>query len=372
MASAVAAVARRRPEIDWLRGLAVLCMVLWHVVDAWHRPAGRDTAAFAVVVFFAGWAAPMFLFFAGVSVPLAGQARLSRGHDRSGVVRSLIRRGWQVFLLAHLFRLQSLVLSSGSNWSALFKPDILNVLGLGLILVAWLWGHAQSRRAEVGLLLIPAVVVAVVVTPWVRDWWWPSLLPPRLEGYIRIRNGNAVFSLFPALAYMFAGAFTGMFLSRGAARPVRTTLLGVGLLGVALGSRYVPLSAAWQEWLEPGLIVALRIGAMLIALVAAERMLRSIRLPASDPLLVLGRASLVVYWVHVELAYGSISASLHRALTLPRALGGFLLVTATMYLFAFWWTRVSRRRAREQPPTAAAAEPQAGPGRALGSAGVGS
>jgi len=28
----------RLASVDWLRGLAVLCMILWHVVDAWTVP----------------------------------------------------------------------------------------------------------------------------------------------------------------------------------------------------------------------------------------------------------------------------------------------------------------------------------------------
>ena len=35
----------------------------------------------------------------------------------------------------------------------------------------------------------------------------------------------------------------------------------------------------------------------------------------------LGRTSLFIYWIHVELVYGLISLPLHRALSLPAAAG---------------------------------------------------
>ena len=41
-------------------------------------------------------------------------------------------------------------------------------------------------------------------------------------------------------------------------------------------------------------------------------------------MIVFGRASLFVYWVHVELAYGWFTQPLHQALPLPWAIGAFL------------------------------------------------
>lgn len=334
--------APRRAYVDWLRGLAVLCMVLWHVIDSWHVAAGRDTSAFAVVVFFAGWAAPMFLFLAGLSLPLAGQAQLSKGRRRSDVVLALVRRGWLVFLLAHLFRFQSFLLSPSSAWNGLLKPDILNVLGLGLVIAALAWGRATSARARVWWLLVPAIVIAFIVTPWARDWWWPSLLHPRLEGYLRIVGGNAVFSLFPAVAYVLAGAFIGSLLAEAPAERERSVLVRFGVVGgvllaMTIGSSFVPLSPAVHGWTTHGVIVVLRIGAMLLAMAIVGRILLRFPIGGSDPMLVLGRASLIVYWVHVELAYGNVSYPLHRTLSLPGALIGYTTMMTAMYVVARWW-----------------------------------
>ena len=56
-------------------------------------------------------AAPLFLFLAGVSVPFAIGAHVGRGADRRRAAWLVQRRGWQVFGLAHLFRLQSFLLN---------------------------------------------------------------------------------------------------------------------------------------------------------------------------------------------------------------------------------------------------------------------
>lgn len=339
----VADPAPRRLYIDWLRGLAVLCMVLWHVVDSWHVPEERDTPAFAAVVFFAGWAAPMFLFLAGLSLPMAATARMAKGLTRSAAVGGVMTRGWQVFLLAHLFRFQSFLLSPNAAWNGLLKPDILNILGLGMIMAAFAWGRATTGRGRVIWLLVPTLTV-LVFTPWAREWWWPSLLHPRLEGYVRVVNGNAVFSLFPAVAYVFAGTFVGSLLVESTARDEerffrRAACVGLVLLTVAIGSSYVPTAPDVQRWTSPGLIVTLRIGAMLMALAGMRALLGQRTLAPSNPMLALGQASLIVYWVHVELAYGNVSYPLHKALSLGWALAGYAGVTLGMYFLAAWWLR---------------------------------
>ena len=347
-ASAPGQVARqpRRAYIDWLRGLAVLCMILWHVVDSWHVPANRNTSTFSAIVFFAGWAAPMFLFLAGVSLPMAGLSRMARGDDRRAAAAALVRRGWQVFLIAHLFRLQSFLLNPNASWNSLFKPDILNILGLGLVFGALAWGRAPSLRARVWWLLVPALLVAVVLTPWAPTWSWPSLLHPRLEGYVRIVNGNAVFSLFPAVAYVLAGVFTGSLLAESR-RPseawfhARGLFVGIALLAVTIGSGPIPMPIEVRRWIGPAMVVGLRIGTMLVLMAVVWWMLRNRTLSATDPMIVLGRTSLFVYWVHVELSYGSFSIPLHRALTVGWALFGYALMTLAMYVAALWWSRRS-------------------------------
>jgi hypothetical protein len=50
-----------------------------------------------------------------------------------------------------------------------------------------------------------------------------------------------------------------------------------------------------------------------------------------SPLRRFGVASLLVYWIHVELVYGVPSMFLHRRLTIAQAFLGYVLVCAAMY-----------------------------------------
>jgi len=71
----------RRRYIDCARGIAVLLMIEAHTIDAWTRPAAKSTVAFRNATVLGGFAAPLFLWLAGVGVALAA-ARTAGRSDR--------------------------------------------------------------------------------------------------------------------------------------------------------------------------------------------------------------------------------------------------------------------------------------------------
>ncbi len=82
----------------------------------------------------------------------------------------------------------------------------------------------------------------------------------------------------------------------------------------------------------------IRLGVMTLALAAAWAWMER---PTSDrwsPLVLFGRTSLFVYWVHVALAYGAFSAPLHRALPFGWSLVAFGTLTLLMLGVAIWWS----------------------------------
>jgi len=332
--------------LDWLRGLAVLMMILWHVADSWTTTDGRGSALFQAVGFTGGWAAPLFLLLAGVSVPLAGAARMARGATRAQAAWALQKRGWLVFALAHLFRLQSFILNPSGTWNSLLKPDILNILGLGLVLTAWLWGRGNtSWQSQLAWLVSPALAVIVVVSPLAPTWWWPTLLHPRLEAYIRPVGNYGVFSLFPAVAYVLFGGYAGDRLSQAGAAMGRFH----GRLAVAGGAA---LALSWilsdshlasaGMWVNPISAVSVRVGTMFLLMAYAWWAFR--RWPAGrySRMALLGQTSLFVYWVHVELVYGTFSFAVRQRLPLAWSLLGYVLVVAGMYGLAVLWSQRSR------------------------------
>src|SRR3954447_3617148 len=128
----MSAPATRRTYLDVLRGVAVLIMIEAHVIDSWTRAADRRSRAFGESLILGGFGAPLFLFLAGVAVAMSAGSKARRSGDARAASRAVQKRGVQIFLLAFVFRLQSLVLSQGELWTML-KVDILNVMGLSIL-----------------------------------------------------------------------------------------------------------------------------------------------------------------------------------------------------------------------------------------------
>src|SRR5947209_9833876 len=142
-------------------------MIEAHTTDAWTRANAKQTVAFGFLVVLGGFAAPLFLWLAGVGVTLAASRTAARTGSRARAVDAACRRGLEIFLLAFLFRLQAFVLSPGGPALALFRVDILNVMGPAIVFVAIAWGAARSTRAQAVTLAALAIAIAMS-TPVVR------------------------------------------------------------------------------------------------------------------------------------------------------------------------------------------------------------
>jgi uncharacterized membrane protein len=105
-------------------------MIEAHTFDSWTLASQRGRGVYFWVNFIGGLAAPIFLFLAGVAVVMAGASRERRIADRRAAAWSVQKRGWEIFGLAFLFRLQTFLLSPGATVKGLFRADILLPDGL--------------------------------------------------------------------------------------------------------------------------------------------------------------------------------------------------------------------------------------------------
>ncbi len=203
----------RAGYIDWMRGLAVVVMILAHVVDAWTVTGPtRQSRPYFYFMVIAGMGAPLFLWLAGLAVPLAAHARMRRGATLAEASWTLQKRGWQIFGLAMLFRLQAYVFSAGATLYGMFKVDILNIMGLSLVAAGWCWGRSRTRAGRVALATA-ATIAVLVLSPLLRVWAWPAMVPDPLEWYLRPPPARSTFTLFPWSAFVFAGLALGEWLA---------------------------------------------------------------------------------------------------------------------------------------------------------------
>src|SRR5262245_62012970 len=157
----------RRAYIDWARGIAVLLMIEAHTMDAWTRAADKHDFRYGVTVILGGFAAPLFLWLAGLGVALAATRVYQRTGSRDRAVEATVKRGLEVFLLAFLFRLQAFIVSPPSTPLKLVRVHIVKVMGPAMALVALAWGIGSSARVRMWIYAGVTTAIAMVA-PIVR------------------------------------------------------------------------------------------------------------------------------------------------------------------------------------------------------------
>jgi uncharacterized membrane protein len=311
----------RRTYLDWLRGLAVLIMIEAHLLDSWTRVPDRETRQFAYAMILGGFGAPLFLFLAGVAVPFSARSKLRRSGDAGLAARAVARRGLEIFGLAFLFRLQAMVLSWGSVRTIL-RVDILNVMGPSISACAALWALGRSHRGRLTLFAVATLAVAIA-TPLVRALPALGVLPDPIEAYIRPVDGLSSFVFLPWTAFVLAGGVVGLVLEplqAGSQERRANLVLVVAGLAIAYGAyraSFLPaLFAQSHFWTTSPSFLFLRLG-ILVAAVGLAYLWESRPGAAGkwSPLRQLGRTSLFIYWIHVEMVYGLVSLGLHKRLS---------------------------------------------------------
>ena len=71
-------------------------MIEAHTLDSWTRASDRTSIVFRDAMVLAGFAAPLFLWLAGVALVLAAEAAVRRGHSRRAAAESVCRRGLEI------------------------------------------------------------------------------------------------------------------------------------------------------------------------------------------------------------------------------------------------------------------------------------
>jgi len=340
----------RREYLDWTRGLAVLLMIEAHILDSWTRTPDRETDAYGVAMILAGMGSVLFLVLAGVAVALSAGSKLRRCGDAAAATRAVARRGLEIFVLAFLFRLQAWILGWSHSPRDLLKVDILNIMGPAIVVTALMWRAGRSLAGRCAVFAASTAAIALI-TPLVRAVDL-SGLPEPLAAYITPVTGLSNFVFFPWVGFVFAGASIGVLiegvwtgdrehrLNRWFA-VAGAVVVTVAALGSLVPSPF-PASCFWTT--SPSyFFIRAGVVALVIALAYAWNA-RFNRDRSFSPIVQLGKTSLFIYWIHVELVYGLISRPIHHQLTLTQAWIAYALFTGLMLACSIGKERFVTRR----------------------------
>jgi uncharacterized membrane protein len=316
----------------------VLLMIAAHTFDAWTHPTERAALGFRLAMFFGGFAAPLFLWLSGVGIALSVVNTDRRTGDQRAAVEHVVRRGLEIFVLAFLFRLQAFVASPGSHPITLFRVDILNIMGPAVAIAGAIWGLSASNTARA--VTYGALACAFsMATPVVRTSTLVDALPTWLAWYVRPAGEHTMFTAFPWVGFVFAGVACGVLLA-SAREPAShwrvhsgLAAAGLALFGFGLWTSYFPsIYTQSSFWTSSPTYFAIRVGLLMMALSGMYALSRAAH-PRQllEPLGRLGRNSLFVYWIHVELVYGYPSWAIRRSLPVWGAAMAFVTFCLLIY-----------------------------------------
>lgn len=249
----------------------------------------------------------------------------------------------------------------------LVRVDVLQCIGVSLAVLVGI-GAALSARGKDFARPAQYVVLGVgvaLLTSWTRTWV-PGVLPVGVAAYFGQwdpppgRPLMGLFPLFPWLAYALVGAALGLSWSRAQAEgTLEQTLVVLAALGacLALGTSealpHVFLNLPSAPWLTQPVRVFYRVGVVLVLALASLFIART-RSPLAAALDTLGRHSLLVYWVHLEFAFGVAASPLSKRLGYSGWAIGSLSLVLAMWLLAELRSRWPKPRAepRDRPARA--------------------
>ena len=379
--------------IDWMRGLACLLMFQTHCYDSWLGGEARNGEWIKDSQRLGTLPAPLFLFLAGVSLALVTGKLVRKGGTPGSVTRSMVRRGAEIVGFGLLFRLQEYLISWGwAPWTDLFRVDVLNVIGLSMILMALLCGlvlwiaagsgaRGQDVRAETAsshpatpvsmpvkatvIAALAVVVLIALLTPLLYTSWRPTWLPWEIESYIDgCHNLGApqpwLFCIFPWTGFAFAGLAAGVILFSDWAREHAAQILGwfaaagaaAIVVAYALDHSSFQLFATYDYWHTSPNFFMMRVGMLLVICLIAYVWCRWVLVALGSwasrfsPLIQLGQTSLLVYWVHIEFVYGRFSLLPKRAVGIATATRGLVEIFLFMLILSLLRTRIDWKNLR--------------------------
>ncbi len=369
---------------------------------------------------FGGTAAPLFVMLAGVGAALKLMGDHARGKSRWVSMRELAARGLHVVAIGYSLRVYMWLIDDRALLRLSAAPAwIPVVVGLGCLLVGLerlgplaresiplvfagtvVYGFGISQAfalephkapyllkvdvlqaigASITIVALAEPVFGIARRPWLAllvgftvalpteylTSLMPGELPHALAAYVgkwdsRLGRSLPAFPLFPWLGYAFVGAAVGNVWLRAAnAGKAHVAVFGLG--AAAAGIAAITNGPPAHQWLVPNapfayksLFMLHKIGFGLALLMLVHL---AVQIAGRSPLREMGQTSMVMYWVHLEFAYGLLAKPFKHRLDYGQWAVGFVALTLAMAGLArlrlrwpTWWaSKRASWAARRQP-----------------------
>ncbi len=326
--------------VDVARGLASAIMIQGHAYDGWVRASEKTSASYLFTRVLGTLPLPSFLLLAGAAIALRIEAASARGEEPGIVRRALVRRGLTVFAIGYAVNAAGALMDGYEGIATFFRADVLQVIGLSIVLLAALGIGTRDGRLDRRRLIgagIALAIVPIVICPAVSAALWDTPEPwSYAVGLVSMVAPITRMPIVPLASWAAIGLLISLALIAenreaktiaGAPTRVLLVLLAVALV-LTLGGTWLEgwMSAALGETLDqrswaviPNAIELAARGTVVLAVgaLATPWLPHAVR----GVLARLGRGSLVAYVVHVPFCYGLLGRPIEGRLSMVEATG---------------------------------------------------
>ncbi|MEZ4855815.1 MAG: heparan-alpha-glucosaminide N-acetyltransferase domain-containing protein [Gelidibacter sp.] len=192
--------------IDTVRAFAILMMLQGHFIDTLIKPVYKDTSytAFNVWSYFRGITAPVFFTISGLVFLYLLLKANAKGDDQKRIRKGLTR-GLMLIGIGYLLRLSLKDWLSGYFNPSLLAVDVLQCIGLSLILIVCLYLISRKSSTILAVLLFVLGFICFVSEPLYRTITLENI-PLFFANWMTLANGS-VFTILPWFGYMAYGGF---------------------------------------------------------------------------------------------------------------------------------------------------------------------
>ena len=196
--------------IDAVRAFAILMMLQGHFIDALLIPEYRDNSylAYDIWSYMRGNTAPVFFTISGLIFTYLLLKAKEKGDLNQRILKG-INRGLMLIVIGYALRVPFFEWMNGHFPMRFFKVDVLQCIGLSLILIVVFFLLTLKKTYLFSILMLCFGLVIFMTEPLYRDLQVESL-PIPIANYFSKSNGS-LFPIIPWFGFMAWGAFLATF-----------------------------------------------------------------------------------------------------------------------------------------------------------------
>jgi len=296
--------------LDALRAFAILMMLQGHFISGILAPEFKpeENLFYDFWLYCRGFTAPVFFLVTGWVVMFLLLRNKVQGFKNPRIQKG-IHRGLELIVWGYILRLNLPLLLNGELNASFFKPDVLQIIGLGLIFVVGIYTLLSFLKKGLLFVFLGFGFLVFVCEPIYTNKTF-STLPYFLSAYLTKVNGG-VFYLFPWIGYVSIGASIAIIFGYKMKKLILKSL-GFTVLGILLIFKSSPLfiwiynQTDWYLFRQVAYdnFLFIRLGDVFVLLGVFIIMNR---LFSRSFWVWMGQKTLSIYIIHYFIFYGSIS-----------------------------------------------------------------